>query len=187
MALILGIDPGSRKTGYGIINAVGAKRTYVASGHINISGDELAGRLGQIYKGVDEIIETYMPQEFAIEKVFMARNADSALTLGQARGVAMVVAVNHGLPVSEYSARQVKQAVVGNGAAVKSQVQEMVARLLRLPGLPQEDAADALAIAICHANTHASLVRLATSRSPASARKQALLNELKGSRRGRIR
>ena len=100
MALILGIDPGSRKTGYGIINAVGATRTYVASGHIKVSGDELAGRLGQIYRGIDEIIETYVPQEFAIEQVFMARNADSALKLGQARGVAMVVAVNHGLPVS---------------------------------------------------------------------------------------
>ncbi len=187
MALILGIDPGSRKTGYGIINAVGATRTYVASGHIKISGDELAGRLGQIYRGVDEIIETYMPQEFAIEQVFMSRNADSALKLGQARGVAMVGAVNHGLPVSEYSARQVKQAVVGNGAAAKNQVQEMVARLLKLPGLPQEDAADALAIAICHANTKASLVRLATSRSPALHKKQALLAELKGSRGGRIR
>jgi len=187
MALILGIDPGSRKTGYGIINAVGAARIYVASGHIKILGDELADRLGQIYRGIDEIIETYMPQEFAIERVFMARNADSALKLGQARGVAMVVAVNHGLPVFEYSARQVKQAAVGNGAATKGQVQEMVARLLKLPGLPQEDAADALAIAICHANTNASLVRLATSRSPASAKKEAILNELKGSRRGRIR
>jgi crossover junction endodeoxyribonuclease RuvC len=187
MALILGIDPGSRKTGYGIINAVGASRIYVASGHIKISGDELAGRLGQIYRGVDEIIETYVPQEFAIEQVFMARNADSALKLGQARGVAMVAAVNHGLPVAEYSARQVKQAVVGNGAAAKNQVQEMVARLLKLPGLPQEDAADALAIAICHANTHASLVRLATSRSPKSVEKQFLLQKLKGSRRGRVR
>lgn len=187
MALILGIDPGSRKTGYGIINAVGASRTYVASGHIKISGDELADRLGQIYRGVDEIIETYSPQEFAIERVFMAQNADSALKLGQARGVAMVTAVNHGMPVSEYSARQVKQAVVGNGAAAKAQVQIMVARLLKLPGLPQEDAADALAIAICHANTHASLVRLATSRSGLNSLKGANPNVLKGSRRGRVR
>lgn len=187
MALVLGIDPGSRKTGYGIINVVGAQRIYVASGHIKITGDELAGRLGQIYRGVDEIIETYMPQEYAIERVFMARNPDSALKLGQARGVAMVAAVNHGLPVSEYSARQIKQAVVGHGAAAKNQVQEMVARLLKLPGLPQEDAADALAIAICHANTHASLIRLATSRNPAQARNQAILSDLKGSRRGRVK
>jgi len=109
MALILGIDPGSRITGYGIINAVGAQRSYIASGHVKVTGDELADRLGQIYRAVDEIIETYTPQEFAIERVFMARNADSALKLGQARGVAMVAAVNHSLPVAEYSARQVKR------------------------------------------------------------------------------
>ena len=93
MALILGIDPGSRITGYGIINAVGAQRSYIASGHVKVTGNELADRLGQIYRAVDEVIETYTPQEFAIERVFMARNADSALKLGQARGVAMVVAV----------------------------------------------------------------------------------------------
>jgi crossover junction endodeoxyribonuclease RuvC len=187
MALILGIDPGSRITGYGIINAVGAQRSYVASGHVKMSGDELADKLGQIYAAVNELIETYVPQEFAIEKVFMARNADSALKLGQARGVAMVAAVNHGLPVSEYSARQVKKAVVGNGAATKNQVQQMVARILKLPGLPQEDAADALAIALCHANTHASLVRLATSRTPPQGVNDLSLLQLKGSRRGRIR
>jgi crossover junction endodeoxyribonuclease RuvC len=134
-------------------------------------------------------IETYIPQEFAIEKVFMARNADSALKLGQARGVAMVAAVNHSLPVSEYSARQVKQAVVGHGGAEKEQVQHMVARILSLPGLPQEDAADALAIALCHANTHASLVRLATSQSPGRRQLEQQLAQAspKGVRRGRIR
>jgi len=166
MAIILGIDPGSRITGYGIINAVGDNLEYLASGHVKITGDALPSRLGQIYRAVDEIIETYAPQQFAIEKVFMSNNADSALKLGQARGVAMVVAVNHFLPVSEYSARQVKQAVVGQGAAEKVQVQHMVARILQLPGLPQADAADALAVALCHANTQVSLVRLASSQLP---------------------
>ncbi|MBT3437033.1 MAG: crossover junction endodeoxyribonuclease RuvC [Oceanospirillaceae bacterium] len=187
MALILGIDPGSRITGYGIINAVGAQRSYIASGHVKVTGNELADRLGQIYRAVDEVIETYTPQEFAIERVFMARNADSALKLGQARGVAMVVAVNHNLPVAEYSARQVKQAVVGTGAAAKSQVQHMVARILKLPGLPQEDAADALAIALCHANTNASLIRLATSRTPKQYAQNLALTQLRGSRAGRVR
>lgn len=189
MAIILGIDPGSRITGYGIINAVGATREYIASGHIKISGDELPTRLGQIYRAIDELIETYIPQQFAIEKVFMARNADSALKLGQARGVAMVAAVNHGLPVSEYSARQVKQAVVGTGGAEKEQVQHMIARIFKLPGLPQEDAADALAIALCHANTHASLVRLATSQSPARRQLEKQLAQVSptGVRRGRMR
>ena len=189
MAIILGIDPGSRITGYGVINAVGAKREYIASGHVKIAGDELASRLGQIYRAVDEVIETYIPQQFAIEKVFMATNADSALKLGQARGVAMVAAVNHGLPVSEYSARQVKQAVVGQGAAEKQQVQHMVARILNLPGLPQADAADALAIALCHANTQASLVRMAASQAPGRRQLEQHLAQIKprGVSRGRIR
>ena len=112
MALIIGIDPGSRITGYGIINWVGNTREYVDSGCIRIQGDILAERLHQIYKGVTELITAYSPQYMAIEKVFMARNPDSALKLGQARGVAMVAGANQGLPVSEYSARQVKQAVV---------------------------------------------------------------------------
>ena len=189
MAIILGIDPGSRITGYGVINAIGGQREYIASGHVKISGDELPTRLGQIYRAVDELIETYIPQQFAIEKVFMARNADSALKLGQARGVAMVAAVNHGLPVSEYSARQVKQAVVGSGGAEKEQVQHMVARILKLPGLPQADAADALAIALTHANTQASLVRLASSQAPGRKQLQAHLDAMqsRGVRRGRVR
>lgn len=170
--LILGIDPGSRITGYGIINVVGAKNEYVASGCIRIKGDELPGRLQQVYAGVTEIIEHYCPQEMAIEQVFMARNADSALKLGQARGVAIVAGVNQGLPVSEYAARKVKQAVVGKGSADKSQVQHMVASILKLPGLPQEDAADALAIALCHAHTRSSLIMMAGA---------------KGSRGGRLR
>lgn len=163
--LILGIDPGSRITGYGVINAVGARIDYVASGCIRISGDILAERLQQVYAGVSEVIERYQPQEMAIEQVFMARNADSALKLGQARGVAIVAAANQALPVAEYAARRVKQSVVGNGNADKVQVQHMVAHLLKLPGLPQADAADALAIALCHAHTTAGQVVQAHSRS----------------------
>ncbi|WP_432474003.1 crossover junction endodeoxyribonuclease RuvC [Amphritea sp. HPY] len=159
--LILGIDPGSRITGYGIINSVGSKNEYVASGCIRIKGDDLPERLKQVYAGVTEIIEHYCPQEMAIEQVFMARNADSALKLGQARGVAIVAGVNQELPVAEYAARKVKQAVVGNGGADKSQVQHMVKSILKLPGLPQEDAADALAIALCHSHTRTSLVMMA--------------------------
>ncbi len=158
MAIILGIDPGSRITGYGVINAVGQKIEYIASGCIRITEKELPERLGQVFSGVNEIIETYCPQQFAIEQVFMGKNADSALKLGQARGVAIVAAVQHQLPVAEYAARAVKQAVVGKGSAEKAQVQYMVQLLLKLPGKPQEDAADALAIAITHAHTRASLV-----------------------------
>lgn len=157
--LILGIDPGSRVTGYGVINQVGGRNDYVASGCIRLRGDDLPQRLQQVYAGVTEIIERYSPQEMAIEQVFMARNADSALKLGQARGVAIVAGSNRELPVYEYAARKVKQSVVGNGGADKVQVQHMVAHLLKLPGLPQADAADALAIALCHAHTRSSLVR----------------------------
>ncbi|RRJ84172.1 crossover junction endodeoxyribonuclease RuvC [Aestuariirhabdus litorea] len=165
MALILGIDPGSRITGYGVINQVGAVSEYVASGCIRISGDDLPSRLHQVFVGINQVIELYCPQSVGIEQVFMARNADSALKLGQARGAAIVAAVNQGLEVSEYSARQVKQSVVGKGSADKTQVQHMVQSILRLDARPQADAADALAVALCHAHTRQSLVRLAgTSR-----------------------
>ncbi len=162
--LILGIDPGSRITGFGVINVVGARNEYVASGCIRIKGDELPGRLRQVYEGVTQIIEQYCPQEMAIEQVFMAKNADSALKLGQARGVAIVAGANFDLPVHEYAARKVKQSVVGKGSADKVQVQHMVASILKLPGLPQADAADALAIALCHAHTRNSLVAMAGAR-----------------------
>lgn len=168
--LILGIDPGSRITGYGVINSVGAKNEYVASGCIRIKGDLLAERLKQVYDGVTEIIEHYCPQEMAIEQVFMARNPDSALKLGQARGVAIVAGANQGLEVAEYAARKVKQAVVGNGSADKSQVQHMVKSILKLPGLPQADAADALAIALCHAHTRSSLIMMAGAKSSRGGR-----------------
>ncbi|MEH6550241.1 MAG: crossover junction endodeoxyribonuclease RuvC [Pseudomonadales bacterium] len=161
MTVILGIDPGSVRTGYGIINAVGSKLEYVASGCIRLPKEELPERLKVIFQSLTEIIESYQPQMVSVEQVFMGNNASSALKLGQARGAAIVAAVNQGLPVSEYSARQIKQSVVGTGAADKSQVQHMVRLLLSLAGNPQEDAADALAAAMCHAHTHQNLIKLA--------------------------
>ena len=160
MAIILGIDPGSRITGYGVIRQTGRKLEYLGSGCIRTSVDDLPTRLKLVYAGVSEIITQFQPDVFAIEQVFMARNADSALKLGQARGAAIVAAMNADLPVFEYAARQVKQTVVGTGAAEKAQVQHMVRALLKLAASPQADAADALAIAIthCHMNQNASIV-----------------------------
>ena len=166
MTLILGIDPGSRITGFGIVRNVGARQEYVASGCIRTNEkDELPARLDEIFRGVMEVIDEYSPDEVAIEKIFMARSADSALKLGQARGVAIVAAVNRALPIYEYEARKVKQAIVGTGAARKSQIQHMVQALLKLPGQPQADAADALAIALCHVNTRHNLARMAGATS----------------------
>lgn len=153
MAIILGIDPGSRVTGYGVIRQTGRQLEYLGSGAIRTVADDLPTRLKRIYAGVTEIITQFQPEMFAIEQVFMAKNADSALKLGQARGTAIVAAVNHDLPVFEYAARLVKQTVVGTGAAEKEQVQEMVTRILKLSAKPQADAADALAIAITHAHS----------------------------------
>lgn len=163
MAIILGIDPGSRFTGYGVIKHEGRSFTYLGSGCIKAlsQGDDLGSRLQTIFAGVSEIILQFKPDMFAIEQVFMAKNPDSALKLGQARGVAIVAATNHGLTIAEYSARQIKQAVVGTGSADKSQVQHMVKTILKLPGTPQADAADALAVALCHANSYESLAKLA--------------------------
>jgi len=161
MAIVLGIDPGSRITGWGVISAIGQKNTFVASGCIRMDTSPLPERLKQIFDGISEIIETYQPEQAAIEQVFLARNADSAFKLGQARGAAITALVHQEIEVGEYSARQVKQAVVGKGAADKSQVQHMVCRILQLDSSPQEDAADALAIAICHANTQHSLIKMA--------------------------
>lgn len=165
MPLILGIDPGSRKTGYGVIDHLRGKSRYVASGVIRIdTALALPERLKVIFDSISELVQHHCPQEMAIEQVFMAKNAASALKLGQARGAAIVAAVNHDLPVAEYEARKVKQSVVGNGAADKTQVQHMVKTLLKLPRIPQEDAADALAVALCHANTQLNMVRLAQAR-----------------------
>ena len=161
MALILGIDPGSRKTGFGIINAVGTKADYVTSGVIRIPDVALPERLKVIFESISQIINQHCPQEMAIESVFMGKSA----------GAAIVAAVAQNLPVSEYEARKVKQAVVGNGGADKLQVQHMVKTLLRLPATPQEDAADALAVALCHANNQQYLIATAKA---------------KGYRRGRL-
>ncbi len=161
MAIILGIDPGSRVTGFGIIEQRANRTSYVGSGCIRVQGDDLAGRLEQIFAGITQVIEQYQPQQFAIEQVFMAKNPDSALKLGQARGAAIVAATQKQLPVSEYSARQIKQSVVGKGSAEKAQVQHMVMHLLSLNKKPQSDAADALAVALCHLHTQQNLIKLA--------------------------
>lgn len=150
---ILGIDPGSRVTGFGIIEIRGGKPCYLVSGCVRTQGTEIAGRIKEIFDGVREVTQSYKPQAMAIESVFMSKNADSALKLGQARGAAICAAVFHDLPVNEYSATQVKQAVVGKGNAAKVQVQHMITALLKLPAIPQADAADALAVALCHCNT----------------------------------
>jgi len=156
---ILGIDPGSRITGYGVIENAGQGVSYCASGCIRPRSDSLPSRLGEIYRGVSDLIDRYHPDEFAIESVFMARNPQSALKLGQARGVAIAAAVAADLDIYEYAARQVKLAVVGSGRANKAQVQHMVRILLDLSGAPQADAADALAIAVCHVNTSSTKLR----------------------------
>ncbi len=158
MSIILGIDPGSRITGFGIVKSQGKQLSYVASGCIRIKDGTLDYKLQQIFDNLSEVIKQYSPDQAAIEQVFMAKNADSALKLGQARGVAIVAASSHALSVAEYSARQIKQAVVGTGAADKSQVQHMVTQLLQLSATPQVDAADGLAVAICHAYTSQSLI-----------------------------
>ncbi|QJQ96668.1 MULTISPECIES: crossover junction endodeoxyribonuclease RuvC [Halomonadaceae] len=156
--LILGIDPGSRITGYGVLDVSTSTPIYVASGCIRIKADDLAQKLAQVYAGVSELIAVHRPGEFAIEQVFMASNPDSALKLGQARGTAIVCAANHGLAVSEYGPRQIKQAVTGTGSADKVQVQHMVTAILGLSATPQADAADALAIALTHAHARLGLV-----------------------------
>ncbi|MBL4834459.1 MAG: crossover junction endodeoxyribonuclease RuvC [Pseudomonas sp.] len=155
MALILGIDPGSRTTGYAIVSEMAGKCEYVTSGCIRLGGGPLPGRLKLIFEGLSELIGRYEPQVLSIEQVFLARNPDSALKLGQARGAAIVAAVHAGMEVHEYTARQIKQSVVGTGAADKTQVQHMVTQLLGLSGTPQADAADALAAALCHAHSTA--------------------------------
>jgi crossover junction endodeoxyribonuclease RuvC len=149
MTVIMGIDPGSRRTGYGIIRLEGNRHVYLTSGHLNLVSFPAAERLRQIFLGLQQIIQSYQPHEAAIEQVFMQENPNSALKLGQARGAAMVA---FNMPVAEYSARQVKKSVVGHGGADKTQVQYMVKRLLNLSGELQADAADALAVALCHAH-----------------------------------
>lgn len=161
MPLIIGIDPGSRLTGYGIVEKEGSKLLFVDAGTIRTETMDMPERLKRIFDGISRIVDFYHPTEAAVEQVFMAQNPDSALKLGQARGAAVTALVNQNLSVAEYTARQIKQSVVGYGAAEKEQVQMMVMKLLSLAIKPQADAADALACAICHANTSGSLNRLA--------------------------
>ncbi|MFC1513088.1 crossover junction endodeoxyribonuclease RuvC [Thermodesulfobacteriota bacterium] len=150
---ILGIDPGSRITGYGVIDKVGDTLRFVSCGAIKVNTKaSFPARLQEIYLGISEVIETLQPDVAAVEDIFVAINPRSALKLGHARGVLILAAMEHGLPVHEYAARVVKQAVAGYGQASKAQVQQMVRALLNLSGPPSEDAADGLAAALCHAN-----------------------------------
>ena len=159
---ILGIDPGSKATGYGFIEQDGNRLIHIDNGAIfTHSKDALAVRLQIIYRELCLLIDKYQPEAVAVEQVFMARNPASALKLGHARGIALLAGINANLPVAEYSALQVKSAVVGYGRAGKSQVQQMTKILLNLPEIAQEDAADALAVAICHAHSHKLNTKLA--------------------------
>lgn len=161
---ILGIDPGLQTTGFGVIDVEGAALNYVASGTIKTSAQELGnlpGRLKILFDGICEITERYQPAASAVEIIFVNVNPQSTLLLGQARGACVTALVARDLPVAEYTALQMKKAIVGTGRADKSQVQEMVKRLLRLPGLPGKDAADALGIAITHAHVGQAMARLA--------------------------
>lgn len=151
---ILGIDPGSRVTGYGIIDSDGRKSSHIASGCIRLDTEKpVPWRLGDIFTELKVIIEKFQPRELAIEQVFVSKNAGSALKLGQARGAAICAGVTRGLEVSEYSPRTVKQAVVGSGGADKEQVQHMVRLILKLQQAPAADQADALAVALAHAHS----------------------------------
>ncbi len=156
MALILGIDPGSRKTGYGVVRMIGNEITYIGSGCIvtGTSEDPLHKRLLVIHEAVGEIINQFKPDQMAVEQTFLSKNVQTTIKLSEARAVAMVTGAKAGIEVFEYTPTQIKQAVVGYGQAEKTQVQFMVKTLLKLSGTPQADAADALACAICHGYTH---------------------------------
>lgn len=176
---ILGIDPGLRVTGFGLIDQCGSKLNYVASGVIRVPDGELPMRLATIFTQIREVIASYQPQQCAIEKVFVNVNPHSTLLLGQARGSAICAMATLDLPVAEYTALQIKQSVVGYGKASKEQVQEMTMRLLQLPGKPSRDAADALACAMCHAQSAALLQTVAAALPNQALRGQRL-------RRGRL-
>jgi len=167
---ILGIDPGLRVTGFGVIERHGHTLTYVASGVIRTADADLPTRLGTIFEGVSTLIRQHAPDQAAIEKVFVNVNPQSTLLLGQARGAAICGLVSGGVPVAEYTALQLKQAVVGYGRATKEQMQQMVVRLLALTGTPGTDAADALGMAICHAHGGDALATLGGI-APALAKK----------------
>ena len=169
--IILGIDPGSRTTGYGLIDNQPNQMHYIASGYLKLVGDNLPQRLGQIFQQIESIILKHQPQHMSIENVFMQRNADSALKLGQARGAAICAAYQGGLEIAEYAPREIKQALVGSGAAGKDQVQHMVKRLLGLQKELQSDEGDGLAIAICHAQFYATQQRTGIEKSMFKSRR----------------
>jgi crossover junction endodeoxyribonuclease RuvC len=159
--IILGIDPGSRITGYGLIRTEGTRLLHLDNGGIwTDAATDFPGRLEHIFRGITAIIDKHTPDAVAVENIFFSNNVQSALKLGQARGAAVVACVTRGVPVFEYSALQVKQAVVGHGKAAKEQVQHMVKVLLNLAEPAQADASDALAVAICHANSFTLVKRL---------------------------
>jgi crossover junction endodeoxyribonuclease RuvC len=163
---IIGIDPGLRTTGFGVIDVAGHQLSYVASGTIStlhLTQGELPARLKVLFDGIQEVVQRYQPEQASVEIVFVNVNPQSTLLLGQARGACVTALVTSNLPVAEYTALQMKQAVVGHGRAQNNQVQEMVKRLLKLPGLPGPDAADALGLAITHAHAGPALARLAQS------------------------
>lgn len=149
MGLILGIDPGGRCTGFGVIDDT---LNYVTCGRIQTRSTTLSQRLLEIYQGLDELMTQYQPTSVAIEQIFVQHNAQSALKLGQARGVALLACSQHALTVYEYAPTAIKQAIVGHGRAHKQQIQQMITLLLKLPQIPATDAADALAVAVCHAH-----------------------------------
>ncbi|MDQ2068514.1 crossover junction endodeoxyribonuclease RuvC [Natronospira bacteriovora] len=158
---ILGIDPGSVNTGYAVIEALGSRLRHLESGRIAAGNGAFTDRLRLIFDGISDVVDRLAPAEVAVERVFVAQNADSAIKLGQARGAAICGALRSALPVSEYSPTEIKQAVVGSGRAAKEQVQHMVGLLLSLRETLQADQADALAVAICHAHTRASPIAMA--------------------------
>jgi crossover junction endodeoxyribonuclease RuvC len=163
--IVLGIDPGSRITGYGIVEKAGNRLVHIDNGIISTeTADDFPGKLKMIFDGLLAVITRYHPDQAAVENIFFATNPQSALKLGQARGAAIVAAVHSGLPVSEYSALQVKKAVVGQGRAEKEQVQKMLKALLGLPEIAQADASDALAVAVCHINS-CGLARISVDRA----------------------
>lgn len=161
MALILGIDPGSRVCGYGLIQATGNRLQYIASGCIRVEDLPFTQRLKVIHDELSGIIDKYHPTEIALEEIFVGRSAVSALKLGHARGAVIVACANHALPIHEYPPNQIKKALVGRGRADKEQMQHMVMSILSLKARPQKDAADALCVAVCHVHTQASLIKMA--------------------------
>lgn len=167
---ILGIDPGSRLTGFGVLDFRGDTPAYVASGTVQSKDGPFAERLRQIFDSVGGIVEEFQPDIVVIESVFMHKNAGSALKLGHARSAAICATFQHNVDVYEYAPREIKQAVVGNGAATKEQVQHMVVSILKLSGIPAADAADALAAALCHGNQHRMQVRFGSANAIAGRR-----------------